>query len=306
MIANRMTTAPSYVMPAFTRDQKLFPFPVTYLPNGWGVSVPNIGPELAEVMLELNAEDVQRNPRPANIAKFARDMETGEWRLTHQGVAFNRAGLLMDGQNRMAAVIASGAVVKMLVFFGAGAAEEMSALDLGGTRTATDSAHSLGLDVDRYDVSVIRQMCQTGGAMAQRFTHAEIIRLLNKYSTSVIWTNARFTNSGGLGLTPVRAAVARAYYHCDPDRLDRFVKIYLNEIGRDNGSAVENVPVILSRYVQASDGVRKAAQTAEIRGKALRAIEAFMNNEPIGKLQHSPLNNTIFPLPLDPTANGAA
>lgn len=69
---------------------------LTVLPNGWAVAIATITPALAEAMLALN-EDNQRNLVRSNIDRFAKDMAGGSWCLTHQGVAFNRAGRLGDG-----------------------------------------------------------------------------------------------------------------------------------------------------------------------------------------------------------------
>ena len=38
---------------------------------------------------------------------IARDMKAGHWRLTHQGIAFDPAGVLIDGQHRLWAIVES-------------------------------------------------------------------------------------------------------------------------------------------------------------------------------------------------------
>ena len=295
-------TTPTYKMPDFV-GTRLFPFSVTYLANGWGVSVATVGPELATAMLALNAEE-QRNTRPANIRGFARDMAEGAWRLTHQGVAFNARGYLFDGQNRLAAVVAAGVAVPMIVYFGAGDSEEMAVLDIGGVRSAADAARVMGLSATHKDVALVRQMSYSV-EQAGKFTHAEVIRLLDRHGDAVAWVNAHISDKGQLGIAPVRSAIGRAYYHCDLARLARFVAIYLNEIGRDN-CVVEAIPATLSKYILSTGGTRAASQAYEIRCKALRSIEAFMNREPLTKLQHSPGHVAIYPLPQDADAKGGA
>lgn len=292
-----------FVVPEFV-GTRLFPFAVTYLANGWGVSVAAVGPELAAAMLALNAEE-QRNPRPANVRAFARDMANGSWRLTHQAVAFNARGYLFDGQNRLKAVALAGVAVPMVVYFGAGDSEEMAVLDTGGRRNAQDAAKVMGLDADNRDVALVRQMAYADAA-GEKFTHAEVIALLDKYGDAVDWVNARMPDRGRVGATPVRSAIGRAFYHCDLDRLSRFVAIYMSEVGRDNGVPAEAVPVVLAKFVQSSTLSRAMAGAYEVRGKALRAIEAFMNGQPIATLVHSPSNGRIYPLPQDPQAKGGA
>ena len=180
----------------------------------------------------------------------------------------------------------------------------MAVLDTGGVRSAADAARVMGLSATHRDVALVRQMCYAD-SNAVKFTHAEIIRRLDLHGDAVAWVNEHFSDKTQLGITAVRSAVARAYYHCDLGRLARFVAIYLNEIGRDN-CAVETIPVTLSKYVLSASGYRAAAQGYEIRGKALRSIEAYMSREPLTKLQHSPGHVAIYPLPQDPEAKGGA
>ena len=73
-----------------------------------------ITPELAAYWLEKNHCD-NRKLRKDLVSEYAKDMECGRWILTHQGIAFDREGRLIDGQHRLAAVVKSGAVVQMAV-----------------------------------------------------------------------------------------------------------------------------------------------------------------------------------------------
>jgi hypothetical protein len=54
------------------------------------------------------------NQRPISkdfVHKYADVMARNGWELTHQGIAFDAAGRLIDGQHRMAAVVKSSATV---------------------------------------------------------------------------------------------------------------------------------------------------------------------------------------------------
>lgn len=50
-----------------------------------------------------------------NVQAFVNDMASGNWKLTHQAIAFDGEGFLIDGQHRLHAVINSNATVTMLV-----------------------------------------------------------------------------------------------------------------------------------------------------------------------------------------------
>lgn len=74
---------------------------------------------------------IQRNVSRATVTKYANDMKNGWWGLTHQGIAFDPHGILVDGQHRLWAVKEAGVPVKMLVTEGLnGAVDNMRPMDL--------------------------------------------------------------------------------------------------------------------------------------------------------------------------------
>lgn len=59
-----------------------------------------------------------RNVRPISwgqVAAFANDMRSGNWRLTHQGIAFDENGNLVDGGHRLHAIIQANMEILMVV-----------------------------------------------------------------------------------------------------------------------------------------------------------------------------------------------
>jgi hypothetical protein len=60
----------------------------------------------------------QRSTSKVAVGRMARAMSRGEWRLTHQGIAFDVEGLLVDGAHRLNAIIESGVTVEMVVWEG--------------------------------------------------------------------------------------------------------------------------------------------------------------------------------------------
>lgn len=57
--------------------------------------------------------------------------------MTHQGIAFDKNGILRDGQHRLTAIVDEGRDAKMVVTFGI-APEAFSVMDTGSRRTASD------------------------------------------------------------------------------------------------------------------------------------------------------------------------
>lgn len=84
----------------------------------------------------------QRNPREKAIQKYAADMKAGKWQVTHQGIAFDSNGFLIDGQNRLWAVVRSHTAVWMWVNYyppGSENVRPMDVIDVGATRTIADA-----------------------------------------------------------------------------------------------------------------------------------------------------------------------
>ena len=74
-----------------------------------------ITPEIAAQYLQLN-----KHNRPLSLAKvkeWAKEMKEKKWRETHQGIAFDTDGNLIDGQHRLSAVVESGESVYMIVAY---------------------------------------------------------------------------------------------------------------------------------------------------------------------------------------------
>jgi hypothetical protein len=71
------------------------------------------------------------------VRSFAEAMRRGEWLVTHQGIAFDVNGVLVDGQHRLAAVIEADQPVEMTVFTEVPEGA-FDVLDTGKRRTAAD------------------------------------------------------------------------------------------------------------------------------------------------------------------------
>lgn len=91
-----------------------------------------ITPEVAAQYDALNKN--VRNVIPSLVDRLARDMAAGRWKATHQGIAFDEDGRLVDGQHRIRAVIKSGVTVKIMVFRGI-TADQNLAVDCGAKRS---------------------------------------------------------------------------------------------------------------------------------------------------------------------------
>ena len=108
-----------------------------------------VTPEKAQEWLKLNPSN-NRTISVRMVSRYARDMAEGRWNRTHQGIAFDVNGDLVDGQHRLHAVVQAGVPVHMLVVRGLGV-DLRASIDQGLSRTA---AYLTGLQT--YDVAAVR------------------------------------------------------------------------------------------------------------------------------------------------------
>lgn len=97
--------------------------------------VQKITPERAAEMLAANTAN--RPVSKSTVRAFAEAMRRGDWLVTHQGIAFDSAGVLVDGQHRLAAVIEADVPVEMTVFTEV-EPDTFDVLDTGKRRNAAD------------------------------------------------------------------------------------------------------------------------------------------------------------------------
>lgn len=107
-----------------------------------------ITPDQAKSWLELN---VRNRPMIRRIVEeYASDMLNGRWLYNYQPIMFDRDNTLVDGQHRLAAVVASGVSIKSDVVFDCDPGI-MNTVDIGAKRTAaqqltlTDIPHAAGV-----------------------------------------------------------------------------------------------------------------------------------------------------------------
>lgn len=78
------------------------------------MEVRKITPKIAEAMLKKNHPNNRPIQQPI-VNAIARDIETGNWKVTHQGICFDAEGYLIDGQHRLSACVQSGKTIEILV-----------------------------------------------------------------------------------------------------------------------------------------------------------------------------------------------
>lgn len=160
-----------------------FTLPQTPTTNG---SLPSPGevvmvsPEIAAEWLTHNTHN--RNLKPNAIKRFVADMLAGEWQWTGEPIRFAVDGTLIDGQNRLHAIVESGVTLPMLVIRGL-PMDAQRDIDTGTPRKLQDvlklngepNASSLAAllrAIDAWESGVRRSFKNVGSS------HSKCLRLL--------------------------------------------------------------------------------------------------------------------------------
>ncbi|MDT0401133.1 hypothetical protein [Streptomyces edwardsiae] len=97
--------------------------------------------EVLHVSPEIATDARNTGNRPlskAAVQRLVGRMDRGEWQLTHQGIAFDEDGVLIDGQHRLAAIAKAGISVSLTVTHGV-PRTAFTVMDTGRKRTGRDA-----------------------------------------------------------------------------------------------------------------------------------------------------------------------
>lgn len=270
----RVTAAGPYLNDAEDVD---LPWFTTPHPAPWMRWV-NITPDIADYLLDHHNAD-NRDIREATVEHYRRVILSGQWHLTHQGLAIDTRGILQDGQHRLNGVVRAGLdmpdiKVPFAVFVGM-PVENFKAIDEGLLRTA---AQLFGKAGEKYG-AIIQTMIRLATAYADvnprrqmrlKVTNQTIVDTFEadaeELRASALWASSHakktYASNG-----PVAAARYLLRKHNGPD--NAFVNAFFEGLatGRKYGTRLaldESDP----RQV-----FREHLQTARMRGKRLSGID---------------------------------
>lgn len=178
-----------------------------------------ITPQMAADWLR-DANKGNRKLNEAHARRLADQISAGQYLLTHQGIAFDRDGRLVDGQHRLRAIVLAGQPVQMLVTRGL-QARAFLAVDSGAIRTA---GHTLGI-AGHKNASRIAGIARTlafAGTANHRINRSLVLYLAERFlptielyeQLAVRWTvstAAAFVASSLIGRNGVEEASNRLF-----------------------------------------------------------------------------------------------
>lgn len=262
--------------------------------------VMQVTPEQAMRWLDGNVHN-----RPLDneyVDRLVQEIKAGNWKLMHQGLAFDSHGKLLDGQHRLWAVSLSGMTLPMNVTFNA-PSDSLEYLDGGKPRTTAERMslnNRLGR-VNAAQLAVLRAMIR-GLGPDQRMTYSQLVELMAAHRQAVEFATQRLATSRikGVSCSATCAVVARAWYCVgDLSRLERFCDVLRTGLPRGDE---ENVIILLRDYLGTRDRSQTLTNFREHYGKVERALTAFLRGQSLGVLR--PCSAEMFPLPEETAGEG--
>jgi len=256
-----------------------------------------ITPDMAREMLEHNMKNNRRMNRET-IMRYARIMKAGGWNLTHQGIAFDDKGELIDGQHRLNAIVQANVPVEMMVTYGVEHHEgEAFTIDAGRRRTIMNIMQISGIDdavyrnTSTYITSYLRWK-PIGGRKAEA---AEVIAYIDRHYDDVAELyklTRKDLENGQKKRIPslVGAALLAAIFRGEnQDALEKFCQVYkFNDV-----SGCENYNPRHALNVR--DYVRDHRDSLETLNRIESAIYSFANNRSALKVRDNcyPYNSAM-------------
>lgn len=250
--------------------------------------IETITPKQAQHILD-NFNHRNRTIRQSHVDRLAKTILDGDFRLTHQGIAFNCDGTLYDGQHRLKAIAQAGKSVRVMVTRGL-TEESRDAIDLGAKRELADILSFTDGKVTKAHVAVARVAASRGEYhLANRMTHPEISRFLYTHWDAIDFASAG-TQARGFPAS-VRGPVARAWYSEDHARLEQFKQVIFTGVMDGPGD------IAAIRLRNTMMGQWKTVKSSIYR-KAENAIYKFCRGE--ATVKSTDAMDELYPIPGEP------
>lgn len=256
--------------------------------------VQTVTPTKAEQWLEANTTN--RPISKSVVRGFAEAMKRGEWVVTHQGIAFDVNGVLIDGQHRLAAIVEADVPVEVMVFSEV-ADGTFDVLDTGKRRNAADVLAIEGEKSSTMLAAMVRtvwlfenrpDLNWSGGAAA--VTNHQIVETLQAHPRlrEFLGRGEQIATATGM----IKSAAGAASYLVEQANKRTDLTAWYEGI-IDGAGLAKSDPRLLFRKVMFQGARKQIGQplrrrdTREHVALYIRAFNAWATDEPITQLRFS-------------------
>lgn len=251
--------------------------------------ITTVTPKMAARWLDEN----NTNNRPLfekTIEKYAREMTAGAWTLTNQGIGFADDGTLLDGQQRLSAIVMANIPVKMLVVKGMpriyrnngdGPLFTQDVIDGQKPRTTPDAlAISHGVENANMKMAIVNMIVHAFRGNV-KLSPRIAVKILDLYSDEIEFTLTNRTQTRGLSFTPAIAAIVLAA-KVDLDNVMAFKDQYFKGTDLKEGS-----PALTFRnfmLTRSASTVNNGSIRMTVLNYAFTSIKYHIDGKPLRRL----------------------
>lgn len=247
--------------------------------------VMEITPDMAGDWLETRTYEGNRRISATKVEGLVQIIRAKEFKETHQGIAFDTFGLLIDGQHRLKAVNVSGQTVKMWVFPNM-ARDTFDVIDTGARRQAGQFMNSRTPGLAAGALRYISAVTERGhlGVWRQKMELHETLELHRQWPELENWGRPvnvvrQYTR---INASPLLAVVAMGerggMSHEDISEFLEGLKIGAISDPRDSRLQLRN------RWIRDADNLKGAHKRTQVYALILRAFNLYATGESISRL----------------------
>lgn len=240
----------------------------------------NITPEKAIAYLGTMSKN--RRVKKVLVDRICDDIKTKNFHVTHQGIAFNSAGHLIDGQHRLLAVISAKSSIHAWVYR-YDEEDDGTRVDCGISRDAVDRINIAGGCTSKIQVSVLKRMI--AGVEQEpsyvRYASVETLReWLRKHHEAVDWAMKLFAHRPKyLCSASLIAVFARAFYTQNRELLSDIATVI--QKGETTNPKLSGLIKLRDYFTITMKGAGGMLQRAESYRTATYCIHAALNGKKI-------------------------
>lgn len=241
-----------------------------------------ITPEIAKAYLQHNR--VNRALRSRAVEELMRDMKAGAFKLTHQGIAFDKDGNLVDGQHRLTAIALSGCTVQMMVT--RDMEDDCSAqIDTGKVRSYRD--YCTFVESDNHPamrhtktIAAVRQLVRYGYNAGYSLTNNQMGVLMHAMRDKIIQVYEA-SATRGISITAAMSSAALAALLCGEsyDAIHAFFSAYIMSNPRETDGYNETAAFVWANSVMSAKAKRQPLTREKIYAGTQNAIWNFVHGD---------------------------
>ena len=229
------------------------------------------------------------------IERYAADMRAGNWQCIHQGISFSEPPTaIIDGQHRLWAVVKSGVNVIMRLFTNEPMAGQL-VTDDQAIRAASDALTLAGYPTTKQEAAIANAMLAGTrmGVGAFRMSKTILQEFLATHHDAIAFALSFYTRKTKGFTASTMAAIARAYYYAEKEKIAPFVETLLTGIPARSDETL-NCALALRRFLIESN-VAGSSGRAESYRKTQKMLRAYLDGLSLSKCTGTDID--LFPLP---------